>query len=168
MIKTLELILLLMILFLMNEVAKADSHTLGLVGGTYAQDPRGIAGLELNYTYEKQGLIYNAAAFELERGKTSFSSGVGYQTEVSQDLYLGGMGAILFKRYDRQPKAPSQSFEMENFIPLTHFVTFMPWFTVQKNYKLNDEWSVSTQLYVNHLAVHLSIGFSFKNFELGE
>lgn len=168
MIKTLELILLLVILFLMNEVAKADTITTGLIGGTYFSEPspdKAVVSPEFNFTYEKRDIFYNLAILNLEKDVASFTSGVGTRWQLSDEFYLGFMGSFVFKKYDRPAKTNAQSLDIENFIPLTHRVSFQPFVTVEKYFNINDTWSVSMQAYFNHVASHGSIGVRYN---LGE
>jgi hypothetical protein len=159
----LVVLLAIVLSMLLPAAAQADTQTLGLLGGSYGQG-RAIAGPELNYTFEKQGIFYSVAAFELERGKTSFNVGVGYRTEISENFFLGFMGAFLFTRIDRQSEE-IRDFSPTHFLPLSHSIGLLPWVTLEKQIPLNDSWSVSLQSYFNHLVGHVSLGFTFKGAE---
>lgn len=148
---------LLLLILLVAGTAKADTHTLGILGAGAT-----VAGPELNYTFEKQGIFYNAAAFEIDKGETSFSFGVGYREEIVENLYLGGMGAFLFTRIDKSGDEEIRDFGPSHFVPLGHSVGFLPWVTLEKQMPIDDAWAFSFQLYANHLAGHLSLGFTYK------
>lgn len=164
-----NLIFLLVILFLMNEVAKADTITTGLIGGTYFSTPqpeKTIVAPEFNFTYEKRDIFYNLAILNLEKDETSFTSGVGTRWQLSDEFYLGFMGSFVFKKFDKVDRETGGMFANgENFFPISHRISFQPFVTVEKYFNINDQWALSLQGYFNHVAAHGSIGVRYN---LGE
>lgn len=167
-----NLILLLVILFLMNEAAKAETITAGLIGGTYFSTPqpdKTVVAPELNLTYERHGYFYNLAVLNLEKDQTSFSTGGGVQWNLGEDTHIGLMAAAVFKHYDRPQKTNGDYMgNSDNFIPMSHRISLQPFLTLEHDIRINDSWAISMQAYVNNVAFHGSIGIQFKTFELGE
>lgn len=149
---------------------EAKSMTFGFAGISYLPEEKSkwLAGPELNFTYEKTEILINMAILNVEPNKTSFHFGVGTHWDLGNQFYMGFMGGLLFKHHEREVNTKGHAYDvmlnLNNWIPMSHRMILLPWLTIQKDWAINEEFSISVQGYINHKASHGSFGFKY-NFE---
>ena len=155
---------LLLILFLTQSAFASDLqvHLLGATYGSDLKQSKALTSPELGFTYGRNNLTYTFLGLPIERNAISFVNGIGYREKISESFFVGAMGSIMFKHYDRpEYYREKDSFELEHIVPFSYGVYFLPWLTVEKRLFINDDLSISFNGYFNHLAVHASLGVTF-------